>query len=66
VNAGGNTSELPATSAYWTVKMEAIYSSETLVDFQRSTRRYMPEDSTLGICTLGKLTARTSVAFKNA
>jgi hypothetical protein len=27
--------------------MEAIYSSETLVDFQRTTRLYIPEDSTL-------------------
>jgi hypothetical protein len=27
--------------------MEAIYSSETSVDFQRTTRRYIPEDSTL-------------------
>jgi hypothetical protein len=27
--------------------MEAIYSSETLVDFQGTTRRYIPENSTL-------------------
>jgi hypothetical protein len=27
--------------------MEAIYSSETSVDFQRTTRRYIPEDGTL-------------------
>jgi hypothetical protein len=27
--------------------MEAIYSSETSVDFQRTTRRYIPEDDTL-------------------
>jgi hypothetical protein len=27
--------------------MEAIFSSETLVDFQRTTRRYIPEDSVL-------------------
>jgi hypothetical protein len=27
--------------------MEAIYSSETSFDFQRTTRRYIPEDSTL-------------------
>jgi hypothetical protein len=25
--------------------MEATYSSETLVDFQRTTRRYIPEDT---------------------
>jgi hypothetical protein len=30
-----------------TLKMEAICSSETSVDFQRTTRRYTPEDSTL-------------------
>jgi hypothetical protein len=29
-----------------TLKMEAICSSETSVDFQRITRRYIPEDST--------------------
>jgi hypothetical protein len=27
--------------------MEAIFSSETSVDFQRTTRRYIPEGSTL-------------------
>jgi hypothetical protein len=27
--------------------MEATYSSETSVDFQRNTRRYIPEDRTL-------------------
>jgi hypothetical protein len=31
------------------VKMEAVCSSETPVDFQRTTRRYIPEDSTLHI-----------------
>jgi hypothetical protein len=30
-----------------TLKMEAIFSSETSVDFQRTTRRYIPEDGTL-------------------
>jgi hypothetical protein len=29
-----------------TLKVEAIYSSETSADFQRSTQRYIPEDST--------------------
>jgi hypothetical protein len=32
---------------FLTLKMEAIYSSETSVDFQQTTRRYIPEDSTL-------------------
>jgi hypothetical protein len=30
-----------------TLKMEAIYSSETSVDTQRSTQRYIAEDGTL-------------------
>jgi hypothetical protein len=30
-----------------TLKMEAIYSSETLVDIQRTTRHYIPEVDTL-------------------
>jgi hypothetical protein len=30
-----------------TLKMKAICSSETSVDFQRTTRRYIPEDRTL-------------------
>jgi hypothetical protein len=39
---------LVSYSAYSsTLKMEAICSSETSVDFQRATRRYIPEDSTL-------------------
>jgi hypothetical protein len=39
---------LVSWSAYSsTLKMERIFSSETSVDFQRTTRRYIPEDSTL-------------------
>jgi hypothetical protein len=39
---------LVSCSAYSsTLKMEAMCSSETSVDFQRTTRRYIPEDSTL-------------------
>jgi hypothetical protein len=35
-------------SAYsYTLKIEAVYSSETSVDFQRTIRRYIPENSTL-------------------
>jgi hypothetical protein len=30
--------------------MEATYSSETSVDFQRTTRRYIPEDRTAEVC----------------
>jgi hypothetical protein len=32
---------------YSTLKIEAICSSETLVDFQQTAQRYNPEDSTL-------------------
>jgi hypothetical protein len=32
---------------YWTLKMVVIYSSEMLVDFQWTTRRYIPEDNIL-------------------
>jgi hypothetical protein len=39
---------LVSCSAYFsTLKTEAICSSETSVDFQWTTRRYIPEDSTL-------------------
>jgi hypothetical protein len=34
-------------SAYSTLKMEALFSSETSVNFQRIIRPYIPEDSTL-------------------
>jgi hypothetical protein len=38
---------LVSCSAYSsTLKMETIYSSEMSVEFQRTTRRYIPEDST--------------------
>jgi hypothetical protein len=41
-------STLISCSAYSsTLKMEAICSSETSVDFQQTTRRYFPKDSTL-------------------
>jgi hypothetical protein len=33
-----------------TLKMEAICSSETSVDFQQTIRRYSPEDGTLHFC----------------
>jgi hypothetical protein len=41
------TFTLISCSTYSTLKMEAVCSSETSVDFQRSTRRYVPEDSNL-------------------
>jgi hypothetical protein len=41
---------LVSCSAYSTPKMEAICSSETSIDFQRTTRRYIPGYSTLQIC----------------
>jgi hypothetical protein len=42
--AGSNVFRLPYSS---TLKMEATCSSETSVDFQRTTQRYNPEDKTL-------------------
>jgi hypothetical protein len=36
-----------AEPIYLALKMEAIFSSETSVDTQRTTRRYIPEDNTL-------------------
>jgi hypothetical protein len=39
---------LVSCSAYFsTLKMEEIFFSETSVDFQWTTRRYIPEDRTL-------------------
>jgi hypothetical protein len=39
---------LVSCSAYFpTLKMEEKFSSETSVDFQRATLRYVPEDITL-------------------
>jgi hypothetical protein len=39
--------------------MEAIYSSETSVDTQRTTRRYIPEDYTLPINLRSDVTSET-------
>jgi hypothetical protein len=36
-----------AKLVFSTLKMEAIYSSETSVDTQQTTQRYIPEDGTL-------------------
>jgi hypothetical protein len=41
----GGTYRLHLQAYSSTLKMEAICSSETSVDFQRTTRRYMPEDN---------------------
>jgi hypothetical protein len=46
-------SSSPYSSA---LKMEAVCSPETSVDFQRTTRRYIPEDNAL-VCLLVSLTA---------
>jgi hypothetical protein len=35
-----------------TLKMEAKYLSETSLDFQRTARRYMPEDRTICLKTM--------------
>jgi hypothetical protein len=38
---------VPCSASSSTLKMETICSSETSVDFRRTTPRYIPEDSTL-------------------
>jgi hypothetical protein len=40
---------VPCSAYSSTLKIEAISSSETSVDFQRTTWRYVPEDRTLKI-----------------
>jgi hypothetical protein len=49
----------PAELISSTLKMEAICSSETSVDTQRTTRRNMPEDDTLQKPTLLGFNLRT-------
>jgi hypothetical protein len=45
---GPSVFTLVSCSAYSvTLKIEAVYSSETSVDCQQTTRRYIPEDSRL-------------------
>jgi hypothetical protein len=68
VKAGGKQSSafmLVSCSAYSsTLKMEAICSSETSVDFQRNARRYIPEDSTVLKCVdFKKWKTENSVLF---
>jgi hypothetical protein len=47
-NQRGPRSKHSSCSAYsLTLQTEAIYSSETSVDTQRTTQRYIPEDGTL-------------------
>jgi hypothetical protein len=43
--------------------MEAIYYSETSVDTQRTTRRYIPEDGTLPNHRCENLKSYTSLLF---
>jgi hypothetical protein len=38
---------VPCSAYFSTLKMEAICSSETSVEFQRTTGRYIPENGTL-------------------
>jgi hypothetical protein len=45
--------------------MEAICSSETSIDFQRSTRRYTAEDGTLFITTAMRTSDPTIHSFFN-
>jgi hypothetical protein len=46
---GGTRFILVSFSAYSTLKMEATCSSETLVDFRWTKRRYIPQDRALDI-----------------
>jgi hypothetical protein len=57
----GETYRLPyaftlvfCSAHFSTLKMEAIYSSETSVDLQRTIRRYIPEDSVLATSLQGR------------
>jgi hypothetical protein len=45
--SGWQAKTLVSCSAYSALKVEAIYSSETLDEFQWLTECYIPEDSTL-------------------
>jgi hypothetical protein len=47
-----------------TLKMEAICFSETSVDFQRNTQRYIPEDSTFREIIDSKIDRGTLTATK--
>jgi hypothetical protein len=46
-----------------TLQMEAVCSSETSVDFQRTTRRYIPEDRTLHPYTALPPSLPTAIGF---
>jgi hypothetical protein len=49
-----------------TLKIEVMCSSETSVDFQRSKRRYVPEDSTrlpIGVCRRSLSRSRYTATF---
>jgi hypothetical protein len=47
-----------------TLKTEAIYSSETSLDIQRTTRRYIPEDSTLRYHRCENLKSYSKIHYK--
>jgi hypothetical protein len=49
-----------------TLKMEAIYSSETSVETQRTTRRHIPEDDTLHNHRCENLISYTKIFFANS
>jgi hypothetical protein len=55
---------LVSCSAYsLTLKMEATHSSETSVEFQRTTRHYVPEDRTLHNTTVRTSNPTISILF---
>jgi hypothetical protein len=47
-----NQHEADSKQSFAMLKVEATWSSVTPVDFQRSRRRYVPEDRTLQLCPL--------------
>jgi hypothetical protein len=55
---------LVACSTYSsTLKMEATHSSEISIEFQRTTRRYIPEDSTVLFTTIAVTTSNPTLHF---
>jgi hypothetical protein len=56
---------VPCSAYSSTMKMEAICSFETSVDFQRTTRRYIPEDTILLLITTAVRTSNPIEYFVN-
>jgi hypothetical protein len=65
------STEVVSCSAYSTMKMVAICSSETSIGFQRTTQRYIPEDNSVpheklrGFNPHATYTARATAAYRS-